>query len=208
VIKIFDEEIIDVLKEVSHVGAGNASKALSKMTGKRIEVEFPYIKFVDIKDISEKFGGGSTLVASVFLDVKIENNDSEKKKELGKLVFMLDYSSAKNLSSYLTESESSNELSEMEKSALKETGNIITGSCLTAITEYIDVRLYEEVPNIKIDFLGALMDHFILPIARERDEALVFKTRFNFDEKENAYFLFLFHPESEEFLKNRLDEIS
>ncbi len=207
-IKIFDEDIIDVLKEVSHVGAGNASKALSKMTGKRIEVEFPYIKFVDIKDICEKFGGGSTLVASIFLDVKIKEHNSDEKSELGKLVFMLDHSSAKNLASYLTESEPSMDLSEMEKSALKETGNIITGSCLSAITEYIDVRLYEEVPNIKIDFLGALMDHFIIPIAQERDEALVFKTSFNFGKQENAYFLFLFHPESEEFLKNRLDEIS
>ena len=205
---MLDEDTVEVLREVAHVGAGNASKSLSQMTDRKIEVEFPSVKFVDITDLPEKFGGSSSLVTTIFLDVEMERPDKEEKSELGKLVFILEDESAKNLASYMTDSEPDMELTSMEESALKETGNIITGSCISAITEYIDVKLYEEVPRLKRDFLGAIMEHFILPIAKDKEEVLVFKTKFNFDEDVEAYFLFLFHPDAEEFLNQKLNSLA
>ncbi|MFB6204219.1 MAG: chemotaxis protein CheC [Candidatus Nanohaloarchaea archaeon] len=199
-----DEEQLDTLREIGNIGAGNASKALSDMTDEKIEIEFPSIEVHDIEEIPQVVGERSNIYTMIKVEVEVDQED--KSFYLGTLMLMLDLYSAKELASHLTGEEDGNheELSMQEKSALKETGNIITGATLTAMTEWIDLRLDESVPDIKTDMLGAVMDEILLKMAQEEEQALMFRTSFNFKEELNAYFMFLFSRSGQEILLDRL----
>lgn len=191
------------------MGAGNASKALSEMTGHKIEVEFPDIEEKDITEIPGMLGRREKVFTNIRVDVGVLEGESEEEEKLGTLMLVLEHESAKKLGEYLVGNEDKEEdgkieLTEQEESALKETGNILTGACLAAITEWVDLRLREGIPELHTDMLGATLDGVLLEMARENDEALVFRTEFNFKEELNAYFLFLFKPRGRELIIDRL----
>lgn len=191
------------------MGAGNASQALSEMTGHKIEVEFPEIEQRDITEIPEMLGRREKVFTNVKVDVGVLEDESNEKENLGTLMLILRHDSAKKLGKYLVEEEDraeseEGELTSQEESALKETGNILTGACLAAITEWVDLRLREGIPDLHTDMLGATVDGVLLEMARENDEALVFRTEFNFKEELDAYFLFLFKPKGREMILDRL----
>ena len=166
-----------------------------------MEVEFPEIKQIDITQIPSDIGEVSDTYSTVLVDVEvIENGD---KDQLGKLMLILDRESALKFADHLEKEvcanyrENSGQLNEIDESALKETGNILTGACLAAMTGWVDLQLKEGIPSIETDMLGATLDQILIDISRDVDEVLLFKTEFNFEENIDANFLFLFEPEGE-----------
>jgi len=136
--------------------------------------------------------------------------DNNQKDKLGKLLLMLEEESAIKFANYLeqevyeTADSMIKQLDKQDKSALKETGNILTGACLAAMTGWVDLELKEGIPDIEIDMLGATLDHVLVEMSREVDEALFFQTDFNFEEDINAKFLFLFQSEGERDILEKL----
>lgn len=194
----------DVLKEIGNMGAGNASKALSKMTGQKIEVGFPTVEIKKLGTIPEIIEDKSENMVSVWLNVGVEESGDEK--DMGRMMLIMNKSSAKNLASFLNGQEVEDlELNEMDESALKETGNILSGSALTAITSFLDMKLVEGIPNLEIEPLQDLMDDIILEISDKEGEALVFRTRFSFEEEVTAYFLFVFRAGGQAVILERLN---
>lgn len=199
-----NDEQMDKLREIGNIGAGNASQALSKMTDEKIDIGFPAIEPKDIDQIPEMIGNRSKIHTLIRVEVDVKREDETI--NLGTLMLILDRESADILASHLLGEEPENEeLTAEEESALKETGNILTGATLSAMTEWVDLKLQEGVPDIKTDMLGAVMDEILLKMAREEDEALVFQTDFNFKEELNSYFIFLFSKKGRELI---LEELS
>ncbi|MDY6774047.1 MAG: chemotaxis protein CheC [Candidatus Nanohaloarchaea archaeon] len=198
-----------MLREVGNIGAGNASKALSEMTGEKIEVDFPSVDEIEIKDIAETLGCRSDIYSDVSVNMDVKTGD--EKFRAGHLLLLMDYKSAKNLGTFLTrslaeETTDPDELEEKDEEALKETANILTGASVSAITEYVDLELVEGLPSIKTDMLGAILDNYLLEIAKEHDHALVFRTEFTFADSEvDAYFLILFRPRGREVVLERME---
>ena len=204
-----EEQKLNMLREIGNIGAGNASKALSEISGQKIDVDFPSVESVKVEEIPEKLGDRSQIFTDVSVTIHIKQEDEET--AAGHLLLLMKHQSAKNLADILEDKvdqplESEDiELNEEEKDALKETGNILTGASVSAITEYIDLKLKEGIPKIHNDMLGAILDNYLLGIAKKDDEALIFNTEFKFDEAEiDAHFLILFKPEGEELVLNRM----
>jgi len=197
----------DKLREIGNIGAGNASNALSKMTDEKIDIGFPGIEVHEIRDIPEEIGNRSKIHSLVRVEVHVERNENES-IYLGTLMLVLDRRSAKILAGHLlgdTENiDIEQQLTESEESALKETGNILTGSTLSAMTEWVDLKLKEGVPDIKTDMLGAVMDEILLKMAQHEDEALLFQTKFNFKKDLNSYFIFLFSRKGRNLILEKL----
>ena len=197
-----NESELDQLKEIFNVGAGQASTALSELTDKQVDVEFPQIKELDVSEIPRELGGRTETYATVLVNVKVIEDDKTKDR-LGKLLLMIDKESAIRFADYLendvydTDRETMDELTEHDESAMKETGNILTGACLAAMTQWVDLELKEGIPQIETDMLGATLDHILVEMSQEVDEALFFTTDFSFPEEIEANFLFLFEPEGE-----------
>lgn len=201
---------LDRLKEIFNIGAGEASKALSNLTDKKVDVEFPEIKEMNISDIPQELGDRSKIYATVLVNVEVVEEDSSKDR-LGKLILMLKKDSAMRFADYLesevyeTGESRKGELTEHDESALKETGNILTGACLAAMTSWVDLELKEGIPEVETDMLGATLDHILVEMSMDVEEALYFQTDFSFEEEISANFLFLFENEGEEEILEKLE---
>lgn len=196
---------LDALREIAHIGAGNASNSLSQMTGMDIDVTFPEIAWRAITEVPDALGDRAEPVTVVSMDIRAGTGAGEV--SLGRLLLLFDIPSAQKLAALLVGDDTDGEpLNPMQESALKETGNILAGNCLSAITEMVDLELRESVPHLKTDMLGSIMDNFLLEIAKEQDDVLVFRTEFRWEEHADAYFIFLFNPAGHKLILDRLSD--
>ena len=198
---------IDSITEIINIGAGHASNALSVMTGKKIRVSFPYVEPRPIEKIPKLLGKPEELVVAVYL--KIEGKVKDKVIPIGSLIFLFPHKSAVELSALLegkpAEKGDFRELSDMDISALEETGNILSGASLTAISKVLDIQLIESLPHFAHDMLQAVLSFALIELAPKATEALTFTTDFEIEGHEiDAYFLLLFDPESLELLRGNI----
>ncbi|MFH1768768.1 MAG: chemotaxis protein CheC, partial [Candidatus Omnitrophota bacterium] len=72
-------------------------------------------------------------------------------------------------------------LNELDKSALKEVGNIICGSFLTVFSNTLKIKIVENVPSLSFDMFGAVVDVIIAEFAQKAEDALVIEVKFVFE---------------------------
>lgn len=143
---------IDVLKEIGNIGAGNAATALSKLMSDRVEMSVPQVKILSFAEVAETIGGAEAFVTGIYS--RITGSAS------GGILFILPFTNAKQLLSVLLKqypirpSRLSNDL---ERSALMEVGNILTGSFLSALATFTSLSFFPSVPALCVDMAGALL---------------------------------------------------
>jgi chemotaxis protein CheC len=167
---------IDVLKEIGNIGAGNAATALAKMMNKRVDMNVPKINVLEFKDINDILGGAETLVVGILLRVTGDIT--------GNIMFMLDIPSARLLVNLLMGDgtlECSNEegFSDIEQSALKEIGNILAGSYLSALSSLTNLLIMPSVPDLAIDMAGAILSVPAIEFGKVGDTVLYIETEFS-----------------------------
>lgn len=162
---------IDVLKEIGNIGAGNAATALSKMIAKRIDMDVPKVNILEFKDVAELVGGPEAVVVGIYF--KVSGDIS------GSIMFLLDINSARFLISLLMSvEESSDELSEMEISALQEVGNILAGSYLSSLSSLTGLNLIVSVPSLALDMAGAILSVPVILFGQVGDKVMLIETDF------------------------------
>jgi chemotaxis protein CheC len=93
----------------------------------------------------------------------------------------------------------------METSALQELGNILIGSFLTSISDFIGLTLLPSTPETVTDAFDAILDNFLIKQSMVSENALIFETRF-MRNGEDAKCILIIFPTQE--LKNLLVEKS
>ena len=177
---------LDVLREIGNIGAGNATTALAQMLQRKIDMSVPTAELLEFKNLGETIGGEETVMAGVYMTV---NGDIT-----GSMMFLLKKESARRLVNQLLFR--SNEdidpdagFDEMEMSAMKEIGNIMTGSYLNSMSDLTRLKIYPSVPDITIDMAGAILSVPAIEFGVLGDRILMIQTRF-FDEIEiDGYFI-------------------
>jgi len=164
---------IDVLREIGNIGAGNAATALSKMLDRKIDMEVPKVKILEFKDVSETLGGAEIPVVGILLKVSGDLT--------GSIMFILKYRDANILVNILMSRpmQESNEFSEMDISALKEVGNILTGSYLSALAALTNLKIRSSVPDMAIDMAGAILSVPAIEFGKVGDTVLYIETEFS-----------------------------
>ena len=81
------------------------------------------------------------------------------------------------------------EFDEMELSALKELGNIMTGSYLNALSDLTRLKIFPSVPEIKIDMAGAILSAPAIEFATLGDKILMIQTNFTDELDIDGYFI-------------------
>ena len=76
---------MDVLKEIGNIGAGNATTAIAKMVGARIDMSVPNVKLLEVSELGTAVGEEDDTIIGIFLEVQ---NDIE-----GSMMFLLDIES-------------------------------------------------------------------------------------------------------------------
>ncbi len=177
-------EYFDVLKELGNIGAGNATTALAQMIQCKIDMSVPRVQLLEFKELGAAMGGEEVVMAGIYLAI---DGDIQ-----GSIMFLLEKKAAKHLVGKLMGMESeSDELSEMELSALKEVGNIITGAYLNSLSSITNLTIYPSVPDLTVDMAGAILSVPAIEFATLGDRMLMIQTQF-FDEMVlDGYFILI-----------------
>lgn len=168
-----DNMQIDVLREIGNIGAGNAATALAKMLDRKVDMDVPKVKILEFKNVSDVLGGAEMPVVGILLNVAGDIK--------GSIMFILQYNAAwvlvKMLMGKPYEGETE-QFDEIELSALREIGNILAGSYLSALSNLTKLTIMPTVPDLAIDMAGAILSVPAIEFGKVGDTVLYIETMF------------------------------
>lgn len=172
-----NDMLVDVLKEIGNIGAGNAATALAKMIDKKVDMLVPQVKIIDIEEVQDILGGAEMPVVGIYFQMSGEVE--------GNMMFLLDIESANNLIPMIFYREKeTDELDAMDISVLSEVGNILAGSYLNSLSKLTNLTLNISVPSVSIDMVGAILSVPAIQFGQFSDKLLFIETEFVEDERE------------------------
>lgn len=179
---------IDVLKELGNIGAGNATTAIASMLNLTIDMKVPKVELKAVEDLGGAICPEEETIVGIFLEVQ---NDIS-----GSMMFLMRLDSAHYLVNRLMggmggSEGSEGEFSEMELSAMKEIGNIIAGSYLSALSTMTNLVITPSVPYIAVDMAAAILSVPAIQFGQFGDNALLIETEFGDDVMMEGYFILL-----------------
>uniref|UniRef100_UPI003FF00D12 chemotaxis protein CheC n=1 Tax=Roseburia sp. TaxID=2049040 RepID=UPI003FF00D12 len=188
-----NEMYFDVLKEIGNIGAGNATTAIANMLGMKIDMNVPNIRLMEVSKLGTAVGAEDDTIVGIFLEV---TEDIE-----GSMMFLIDIPSARYLVNKLmmTDVPADQPFGEMELSALKEVGNIIAGSYLSALSSMTNLVIAPSVPYIAVDMAASILSVPAIEFGQFGDNALLIQTEICADVAINGYFILM--PEQESYEK-------
>ncbi len=181
---------LDVLKELSNIGMGNAATSLSQMIGQKVDIRVPRVSVLPFNEIYTVLGEREALVGGIFFEIEGDLN--------GEILFLFPTKSIKLLLRLFTGMEEDfPPISEMAQSMLQEVGNILCGSFLNALSEFTSFKIYPTTPAFGMDMAESLLSSILVAIGEIEDYALIIETEFIIGEEDfNAFFFFLPTPGS------------
>ena len=176
---------LDVLKEIGNIGAGNATTAIANMLGMKIDMNVPNVKLMEVSKLGTAVGAEDETIVGIFLEVM---NDIE-----GSMMFLVDIPSARYLVNKLMMEDvpADKPFDEMELSALKEIGNIIAGSYLSALSSMTNLVISPSVPYIALLTAAYILSGLAIEHGQSGDNALLIQTEICADVAINGYFILM-----------------
>jgi chemotaxis protein CheC len=184
---------LDALREVANIGAGHAATALSTLTGTRIMISVPMVNVVPPGDFVPELAAGVEVVA-----VQMGMSGSIS----GRTVFLLAIPAALRLAERMLRRArgTSPSLGKLEQSALNEAGNILAGAYLTALSEFLGMRLMLSPPSLATGDTAQALDAFGDRHPQAESPILCVETEFFLEEPaESLHGFFLLVPDPDAF---------
>lgn len=192
-------EYFDVLKELGNIGAGNATTALAELINCKVDMMVPQVRMLEFSELGEVLGGEDQILVGIYLGVEGDID--------GSMMFTLPQGSGLHLVNKLMSGMlgipekpiEEMEFGEMEVSAMKEVGNIITGAYLNALSSLTNLKIYPSPPQLAIDYAGALLSVPAAEFGILGDNILLIQTKFSDDVDLDGYFILI--PDMESYQK-------
>ena len=183
----------DVLREIGNIGAGNATTAIATMLNIKLNMEVPNVKLLAVQDLNTAIGSEEEEIVGIYLGVQDDID--------GSLMFLLKMDDAHRLVNHLLAKSPDNRdpFDEMAMSAMKEIGNIIAGSYLSALSAMTNLKISPTAPYIAVDMAGAILSIPAIQFGQLGDNALLIETAFGGDTMFEGYFILL--PELDSYDK-------
>ena len=180
-----NEMYFDVLKEICNIGAGNATTAISNMLNLKVNMEVPKVEFLTFQELPTAISAEEETVVGIYLEVESDIG--------GSMMFLLKMESARYLVNHLMgrPDDYAEELNEMDLSAIKEIGNIISGSYLSALSTMTNMVITSSVPYLAIDMAAAILSVPAIQFGQYGDNALLIQTEFGDDVKIQGFFILM-----------------
>lgn len=192
---------LDVLKEIGNIGAAHAATSLSTLLNKKIDMKVPKVEMVSFDDMMDLAGGPESVVAGIYL--RLAGDIS------GSMFFILPVEQANRFICKLIQDENfdfqTEGFSEIGASAMQELGNILSGSYLSALSDFTKLKIYPTVPSLSIDMVGAIISFGLVEVSHYSDYVIVIDTSINEeevinDESVKGHFFLLPDPDSFEII--------
>jgi chemotaxis protein CheC len=169
----------DALQELANIGAGHASTALSQMINRDVKMGIPKVEVISINEVSQHIES-EKVVVGVFLKISDEIPSY--------VVLFIPRKSAFSLADMLlgTKNDPKKEvLSEMDKSALNEVGNVMICAFFDSLSELLQLSIIPGPPNLAYDIPNAVLDYILIQIGQISNEVIFFNVDLKEEEKDS-----------------------
>ena len=179
---------LDALREVANIGAGHAATALSQMTGGTIMISVPTINVARLEEVPPQVSGPEEPVAAVLMHMLGDLT--------GRTLLVFPKPTAIRLSEMMLRRPqgSSADLGELEQSAIKEAGNILSGAYMNALSDFMGLMLLPSPPSLAVDMSDAVLTTAYLQFGSDRDYVFCVESEFylqDIGERLRGFFLLL-----------------
>jgi chemotaxis protein CheC len=156
----------DALKEVGNIGAGHAATALSQLLNTTVKLSEPTIDVLKFRDLSNRLASGDRTVAALHMYIRGEAP--------GQMVVLFDRDQAQEFVNVFIKRIIGDIqiFDSIIDSTLKELGNIIAGSYLTALISLTGVNLLPSVPTLSYGTVQAAF-RTLMSILPDQDVFLI-----------------------------------
>ncbi len=190
-IEQMDTMVLDVLKEIGNIGAGNAATALAKMINKKVDMNVPKVNVLDFAEVPELLGGAENQVCGIFFKIEGDIN--------GSIMFVLNLEDALALVNLLMPREETT-MDEFTFSALKEIGNILSGSYISSLSGLTNLNVKISIPSIAVDMAGAVLSVPAIEFGQVSDKILIIENEFiEFQENDSVRGFFFLVPDLDSY---------
>ena len=156
----------DALKEVGNIGAGHAATALSQLLNTTVKLAEPTIDVLKFRDLSNRIGHPDRSVAALHMYIRGEAP--------GQMVVLFDRDQAHEfVNRFIKRIIGDIQIFDsIIDSTLKELGNIIAGSYLTALISLTGINLLPSVPTLSYGTVQAAF-RTLMSILPDQDVFLI-----------------------------------
>jgi len=179
---------ITEFKKVGDVGAKKASHSLSVLINEKVTVKAVNARALPVEEIAEVTGEPENISTTVILRVVGD--------VAGNILLIFPQENALGLADLLAcrSIGTTKRFNKLDESALKETGNILSGSFLAALTDYLNVSMVESIPDLATGMTKATVDQVLAEFGQRAEKALAFEVDFELiseSESVSAFFFLL-----------------
>jgi chemotaxis protein CheC len=183
----------DALREVANIGAGHAATALSQMTGSPIMISVPTVHVAPLGEVAPQLAPGEDPVAAVLMDMLGDLT--------GRTLLVFPKATVMRIAERMLRRPlgSSVALGALERSAVMEAGNILSGAYLNALSDFMGLVLLPSPPTLAIDAAAAVVTPAFLRLEQAAEFVFVVETEFmvqDVAERLRGFFLLLPDPPS------------
>jgi chemotaxis protein CheC len=184
---------LDALREVANIGAGHAATALSQMIGGTIMISVPTINVSRLEEVPPQVSAPEEPVAAVLMHMLGDLT--------GRTLLVFPKTTAIRLAELMLRRPhgTSQELGEMEQSAIKEAGNILSSAYMNALSDFMGMMLLPSPPSLAVDMSNAVLTTAYLQFGTDRDYVFCVESEFymtDVKERLRGFFLLLPDPAS------------
>jgi chemotaxis protein CheC len=156
----------DALKEVGNIGAGHAATALSQLLNTTVKLSEPRIDVLKFRDLSSRIGSPDRSIAALHMYVRGEAP--------GQMIVLFDRDqSLEFVHVFIKRIIGDIQIFDsIADSTLKELGNIIAGSYLTALISLTGINLLPSVPTLSYGTVQAAF-RTLMSILPDQDVFLI-----------------------------------
>lgn len=182
---------LSMLSEVANIGIGHSSSALHRLIGKKVGIDIPKAIFVDKKNLHEFFPE-----KNIFFGMQVKIIDELE----GILLYLIPKGDATTLIDSLNcnPAGTMKDYDAFEVSIIKEIGNILSGSYLSALSDFANLRIMQTTAHLSFDTPYSIID-FVYSYFSKTTPMLLLKNNLTINDGEfniNGNLLMILNDES------------
>jgi chemotaxis protein CheC len=163
---------LDALREVANIGAGHAATALSQMTGCTIMINVPTLNVSSVEEFPSEVESAEEPVAVVLMNMLGDLT--------GRTLLVFPRPTSLRMAELMLRRQkgSTTELGELERSAIKEAGNILSAAYMNALSDFMGMVLLPSPPSLAIDMSAAVLTTAYLQFGSDKDFVFCVESEF------------------------------
>ncbi|MEO2049708.1 MAG: chemotaxis protein [Pirellulales bacterium] len=164
---------LSTLSNLFALATQNASTSMSRWTHGQMSLVLDHVHEIALEDVAEHLNVGEELLTIVVLNLEGEFD--------GQIILTFDDINGKQLAASLLGQEPSDtsEWTELEKSAISETGNILGCAYMNELTRLLEVSLVPSPPMFIQDYGACVLQQALMAQAMASDQVLLCHTQFH-----------------------------